>query len=97
MSYYDEQGRYRLEARERTLLRRLLPECDRDELTAIIDGVRRTLDRLSSAEGRPIGLDEFAHRLEDIVAGFARRWRGAPRGDDFTAGCFAELLRRYPI
>lgn len=97
MPYYDNAGHYRLDLGERVLLRRLLPDCDRDELRSVVDGVRRTLATLSSREGRIVGLEEFTSRLEATTKRFRRRWRGAHDGEDFLAGCLAELLSEYPI
>jgi hypothetical protein len=95
--YYDSAGHYRLDLAERLLLRRLLPECDRDELRSVVDGVRRTLAGLSSREGRMVGLEEFTDRLEATARRFTARWRGARASDDFLAGCLAELLAEYPV
>ena len=97
MPYYDDGGRYRLDLNERVMLKRMLPECDRDELRSVVDGVRRTLAGLSSREGRAIGLQEFTARLEATARQFTERWSGGRRGDEFLAGCLAELLREYPI
>ncbi|HZP40796.1 MAG TPA: hypothetical protein VFD84_04695 [Candidatus Binatia bacterium] len=97
MPYYDRAGEYRLDLRERVLLERLLPECERDELRSVVDGVRRVLARLSSREGRMVGLVEFTRRREATARRFAARWRGPRDGEEFFAGCLAELLREHPI